>query len=906
MYSQDFYVVYDEDAEFVADEFYHSRTVLKTLDVAKKTAANKNAKLSGPSYINLSQTLAETVVRTLIHEKLMRVEIYSIGDDRKWYLYRKGSPGNVQQLEDLLFARTEVQESPIMMALTWSTVSGGQRMVGVSLCDALMKKLFVCEFLDSENFSNLESLVVQVGAKECYVPPLDAKDKDASKILEILERCQVVIDRRKKSDFDARSIDQDLRTLLGKHYVDAHADLELKHAMSATACILLGLELLSMDANLGNFRIFRYDLLQYMRLDAAAVQALNLVPNPRDGNQQYNLFALLNKCKTPMGARKLQQWIKQPLVSLEAIKRRHNMVEVFAEDTALLGEVRRGLQNTGDVERITKKLQRGKATLQDCVLLYNFADKLPRLKESLLKYSGGGANDHEALIKELFIDKIDESKDSFERYASLIAEVIDMKAIEEGEYMISASFDDVLRDLDLARKEVRKKIQSRGLATKTALGADVNCEYDKVYGWIFRVTKKDEKILDKKENKTKYTVVANVKSGIKFQDATLKSLSDEMAELTQSYNDNCKDIIKKVMEVVRGYLPLFEQAQELVSELDVFASFAEVVISSLKPYVRPLMHAPGTGDTKLLQCRHAILEANPEMKFIPNDCILERGKSSFIIITGPNMGGKSTYIRQVGLTVLMAQIGCFVPCDEGTEICISDAILARVGAGDSQLRGVSTFMAEMLETATILKTATKDSLVIIDELGRGTSTYDGFGLAWAISEYLAGKVGCMCLFATHFHELTQLAEEMQGVTNKHVSAVVSPDAGLVLQYTIADGPSDQSFGIHVAKLANFPDSVVQIATQKAAELESFDESAKRSSTASASSNAMQVDNPAGQIEEEAKADKFISAILHQFSDLPIDEMSPEEAQEALQKLKQQIDACDVPLVQQLLANDVVN
>lgn len=175
--------------------------MLKTLEVGKKSAATKTNKAVGPSYINLSQTLAETVVKTLINEKQMRVEIYSAGEDKSWYLYRKGSPGNVQQLEELLFARSDVQESPIMMAVTWAAL-GGQRLVGAALCDALMKKLYVCEFLDSENFSNLESLIVQVGAKECCVPPIDLKDKDAAKVLEILERCQVVIDKRKKSDFD--------------------------------------------------------------------------------------------------------------------------------------------------------------------------------------------------------------------------------------------------------------------------------------------------------------------------------------------------------------------------------------------------------------------------------------------------------------------------------------------------------------------------------------------------------------------------------------------------------------------------------------------------------------------------------------------------------------------------------
>jgi DNA mismatch repair protein MSH2 len=888
-------VVYEEDAELIADEFYHSRTVIKTWDLAKKTGAAKAAKVLGPSYINLSQTLTETVVKSLINEKRLKVEIYSLSDERKWFLYKKGSPGNVQQLEDLLYARAEVNESPIMASISWTT-TGGQRVVGVACCDALLKRIYVSEFLDSENFSNLESLLVQVSAKECYTPPLDPKDKDCAKIAEILERCDVVHSISKKSNFDAsKSIEQDLATLLGKHFVDAHAELELKTAMGATAALLAGLELLASDENLGSFRLSRYDLSQFVRLDASAVQALNLVPNSREGNQQYNLYGLLNRCKTSMGSRKLAQWIKQPLVSLEAINRRHDIVEIFTSDTTMLSEIRgSGLRGISDIERITKKIQRGKANLQDCVLMYAFTQKLPYISGYLSKYCGGV---HKALLEEKFINKIAELSQTFQRYMSLIEEVVDLASIDEGEYQISPNFDEALQDLQTQKQTIKAAMKKREYEVKIHLKSPDHfaLEYDKVYGWVYRVTKKEEKVLETKENKLKFTVLANVKSGIKFQDSTLRAHSEEYSQLNQRYAENCRDILSKVMDVVKGYVPNFEAAQELVAELDVFASFAEASQTALRPYIRPHMHAPGDGNTVLLKSRHPVLETSPDVNFVPNDCQLVRGDSSFIIITGPNMGGKSTFIRQVGTIVLMAQIGCFVPCDEGSEICIVDAILARVGAGDSQLRGVSTFMSEMLETATILKTATKDSLVIIDELGRGTSTYDGFGLAWAISEYLAGKVGCFCLFATHFHELTQLSDELKGVTNQHVEARLMPDAGLVLMYTIAPGPADQSFGIEVAKLARFPESVIAIAKEKAQELESFDQSTK-SVISGSSSSASQLD--------EAQADAFISSILSQFADLPVDSMTPEQIKDALDEIKKQVDASQIPLVQQLLAAEM--
>lgn len=303
-------------------------------------------------------------------------------------------------------------------------------------------------------------------------------------------------------------------------------------------------------------------------------------------------------------------------------------------------------------------------------------------------------------------------------------------------------------------------------------------------------------------------------------------MNDDYRSLSQEYAQTQSRLVQDVLEIAASYAPPLEQLNVVLAHLDVTISLAQVSSQAPIPYTRPRVVSSDEA-LRVEASRHPCVEVQDEMHFIPNDVQMEPGKSSFLVITGPNMGGKSTYLRQIGLLTVLAQMGCYVPAAEGAQIPVCDAILARVGAGDSQLRGVSTFMAEMLETATILKTATRDSLVLIDELGRGTSTYDGFGLAWAISEWIVKELRCKCVFATHFHEMTNLAKEWPDVQNMHVLAHVAPrdgdasrlDRDITLLYKVEPGSSDQSYGIQIAELADFPPRVIRLAKRKAEELE---------------------------------------------------------------------------------------
>lgn len=886
---RDYYTAHGENATFIAKTYYRTTTALRQLGSGSTSLSS----------VSISKSMFETIARDLLLERTDHtLELYE-GSGSNWRLVKSGTPGNLGSFEEILFANNEMQDTPVIIALFPNFRENGCT-VGLGYVDLTKRVLGLAEFLDDSHFTNVESALVALGCKECILPMESGKSSECRTLSDALTRCGVMVTERKKTEFKARDLVQDLGRLV-KGSVEPVRDLVsgFEFASGALGALLSYAELLADESNYGNYAIQTYSLDSYMRLDSAAMRALNVLESKTDANKNFSLFGLMNRtCTAGMGKRLLHRWLKQPLLDINEINSRLDLVQAFVEDTELRQDLRQHLRRIADIERLTFSLEKRRVGLLQIVKLYQSSIRLPYVKSALERHSG----QFSPLIKERYLDLLNllTDDDHLNKFVALVETSVDLDQLESGEYMISPGYDPALSALKDEQESLDRQILS--LHKQTAF--DLDLPIDKAlkldkgtqFGHVFRITKKEEPKIRKKLT-TQFIVLETRKDGVKFTNTKLKKLGDQYQKVLEEYKNCQKELVNRVVQTTATFSEVFGTLAGLLSELDVLLSFADLASSCPTPYTRPEITTPDAGDIILEGSRHPCVEAQDWVNFIPNDCILERGKSWFQIITGPNMGGKSTFIRQVGVNILMAQVGSFVPCNKAI-ISIRDCIFARVGAGDCQLRGVSTFMQEMLETASILKGATHKSLIIIDELGRGTSTYDGFGLAWAICEHIIEAIKAPTLFATHFHELTSLAHEntdhdpqrkqIVGVSNYHVSAHIDSESHkLTMLYKVEPGACDQSFGIHVAEFANFPESVVSLAREKAAELEDFSSKPVISNDATdeVGSKRKKEFDPEDMSRGAARAHKF----LKEFAEIPLESMDLKQALQRVSELKDDLE-----------------
>ena len=839
------YSVHGDHAYMIAQRLYRS--------TAQVTMPGERSGKEGLPTITLSSNLFPSLCKELLVEQgEYEIEVYE-GSGSSWKCTKRGSPGRWRDFEAEIGRAGDVAESPVVAAVVVESVDNIRR-VGMAFVNMANRCMGACEFADDEHFSHLETALVQLGAKEAVLPtgsmprssidedlgpeadadashPPNSKTSPNRKITAadrsrlsdaLVSRCRIMTSERPRSTFSTKLLRDDLGRMLrsGSSALESFRPiLDLALASSALAGCLAFSELLSDDGEHGRWNLELYSTGRFMRVDASAQRALNVFPSRTDAADTFSLYGLLNRCRTAMGKRLLRTWLKQPLVDPAEIVDRHDIVEAFHDDASLRSDVS-GLHLRGlpDIDRLKKKLEDRTATLQDLCQLYRASSRLPMIEGALREHRGR----YREKMWMGFADPLAAAHDAehLSKFEDLIEAALDLDKVPD-EYLISSTYDEQLEEIEGEKRTTEEEIER--LAENAAqdlglvLGKSVKLEWHKTTNQrirCLRITAKEERTVRKKLQ-SKYLELETRKDGVKFTNRRMKAVAERLQRLSGDYEKRQATLVQQVVAVAATFSEVWEQVSQLLAQLDVLSSFAEAAAMAPRPYVRPSMLPPSEGRLVLKACRHPCVEAQDGVEFIPNDVEMIRGDSWFQLITGPNMGGKSTFIRQIGVCVLMAQIGSFVPADEA-EISTRDAIFARVGAGDCQMRGVSTFMAEMLEAASIVNGASSSSLVIIDELGRGTSTWDGMGLAWAMSEYLMEKIGAATLFATHFHELTALKGSV-GVRNLHVSSAIDGAAGgLTMLYQVKEGTCSESLGIHVAEFARFPQKVIDAAKERLA------------------------------------------------------------------------------------------
>jgi DNA mismatch repair protein MutS len=615
-------------------------------------------------------------------------------------------------------------------------------------------------------------------------------------------------------------------------------------------------------------RIGWYERQNCLVLDAVTVRNLELIePLFAGADAGVTLFRSIDAAVTPMGKRLLRAWLLRPSLDLAEINARLDAVEAGVKDTIAREELRRALDGVLDLERLLSRVTLETANPRDVLALAASLAKIPAVK------SATGRLPAKRLTT--LHGSLDELGDLRERIDKTIVPEPPLSFADGG--VIAAGVDrdlDELRELSRNSKQVLAQIEQRERG-RTGIGS-LKVKFNSIFGYYIEVSKPNLHLVPQ-DYERKQTLV----SAERFTTPELKEYEAKILDAQEKIVEIERRLFTELRTAIAAEAKRIRQTALALAEVDVLASLAH--IAALRNYCRPQLLATdgNPGELEIVEGRHPVIEqqemAGGSERFVPNDLYLNSSTHTILLLTGPNMGGKSTYLRQTALIVILAQMGSFVPA-RSARLSVVDRVFTRIGASDNLARGRSTFMVEMTETAAILHTATARSLILLDEVGRGTSTYDGLAIAWAAIEYLHARVRAKTLFATHYFELTELAEQLAGVKNYHVS-VKETGGGIVFLRKVEPGAADRSYGIEVAKLAGLPNEVVTRAREVLAE----HESAERQLTEHLSPGAAP---PATQL---TIFTPISQPVLEKLREVDLNRLTPLEALNLLAELKRQIE-----------------
>ena len=733
---------------------------------------------------------------------------------------------------------------------------------GISICDISTGEFYSAEIKDTQNFPMVLDEIARYSPSELVINSMlsDCKE-EIDKIKERFEN--VYITRYNDKYFDTNINNINLRFNIFDSYGKEIDDIKEKTLALASINALIQYIEETQKTNLDHInKIIIYTISRYMALDINARRNLEITEKMRDKSKKGTLLWVLDKTSTSMGARLLRRWLSDPLVDVLEINKRLDAVKELKDDIITRGDIIEALKKVYDIERLAGKMAYGNANARDMITLKNSLQKLPEVKNILKSCKS-------TLLKELY-EKLDELQDIYELIDKAIVEDPPMTVKDGG--IIKLGYDSEIDKLKTAQTEGKNWLIKLEAEEKEKTNIkNLKIGFNKVFGYFIEVTKSN---LDQVPDR--YIRKQTLTNAERYITEELKSLENQILGAEERVVSLEYNVFTKIREEISKNIKRLQRTSEVISTLDVISSFSQVAEDM--NYCMPEVNNTGVIDIK--NGRHPVIEKILGAgSFVENDTYLDKDENRLSIITGPNMAGKSTYMRQVALITLMAQVGSFVPATTA-KIGVVDKIFTRVGASDDLSMGQSTFMVEMMEVATILKEATPNSLVILDEIGRGTSTYDGLSIAWAVAEFIANKEKCgaKTLFATHYHELIGLEEKLEGIKNYSI-AVKEKGEDIIFLRKIVRGGTDESYGIHVARLAGVP----KIVTQKANEiLRSLERKNILNDKKQEKQDKKQV---------EGQFDMFnykLAEIAHEIDKINLNELTPIDALNTLVRIKEKM------------------
>lgn len=733
---------------------------------------------------------------------------------------------------------------------------------GISVCDISTGEFYSAEIKDNYNFPMLLDEIARYAPSELLINSMMANCKEEiSKIKERFENIYITNfnDKFFISDLNNINLRFNIVDNNGKNIEDISSKTLAISSINALIEYIEETQKTTLD-HINKIKI--YQVSKYMALDINARRNLEITEKMRDKSKKGTLLWVLDKTATSMGGRLLRRWLNDPLIDIQEINKRLNAVKELKDDIMLRGDIIENLKKVYDIERLAGKMAFGNANARDMITLKNSLYKLPEVKKILQECKS-------PMLMEL-CDKLDELQDIYTLIDNAIVEDPPM-AIKDGG-IIKLGYDEEIDKLKTAQTEGKNWLIQLEADEKEKTGIkNLKVGFNKVFGYYLEVTKSYLNQVPER-----YIRKQTLTNAERYITEELKNLENQILGAEERVVNLEYNAFTEIREEIAKNVRRLQTTSEVISTVDVLSSFAQVAEDM--NYCMPIVDDNGIIDIK--NGRHPVIEKIMGVgTFVENDTYLDKNDNRLAIITGPNMAGKSTYMRQVALITLMAQVGSFVPA-ESANIGVVDKIFTRVGASDDLSMGQSTFMVEMMEVATILKEATQNSLVILDEIGRGTSTYDGLSIAWAVAEYIADKEKCgaKTLFATHYHELTELENRLEGIKNYSI-AVKEKGEDIIFLRKIIEGGTDESYGIHVAKLAGVP----KVVTTKANEIL---RSLERKNILT---NKKQEKQDKKQVEGQFDMYNYkLAEIAHEVDKINLNELTPIDALNTLVRIKEKM------------------